>query len=73
MAEMVLHAVLLEPTWFLKATDKRFLSSTVRFCPFSLTTGTRNSTMSSYLSAYSATLPMKILSSILILNSNYKE
>lgn len=50
-------------TRFLKATDKRFLSSVDKFDPFSLMTGFKKLTISLNLSDCSATLAMNIYSS----------
>jgi hypothetical protein len=47
IAAIVLIAVLLPPMRFLKPTEMRFLSSTVKSPPFSLRIGLRNSTISS--------------------------
>lgn len=63
MAEMVLHAVLLELIKFLKATLNKFLSSDETSPPLASRTGLRKLTISSNLSAYSATLAKKMLSS----------
>jgi hypothetical protein len=63
MAEMVLHAVLLVLIKFLNATLRRFLSSLDKSPPLESRTGFKKSTMSSNLSAYSATLARKMLSS----------
>ena len=63
IAEMVLQAVRFEEIRFLKATDSKFLSSGDTVGPFASNTGFKKSTMSSNLSAYSATLARKIFSS----------
>ena len=67
MAEIVLQAVLLEDIKFLNATLKRFLSSELISPPLVSRTGFKNSTISSNLSAYSATRAKKMLSSTDIL------
>lgn len=69
MAEIVLHAVLLEEIKFLNATLKRFLSSEETVGPLVSSTGFKKSTISSNLSACSATRAKKILSSTYILLS----
>jgi hypothetical protein len=66
MAEIVLQAVLLEEIRFLNATLNRFLSSDETAPAFYSKTGFRKLTMSSNLSAYSATLAKKMLSSVVI-------
>jgi hypothetical protein len=64
MAPMVLMAPLLAPIWFLKPTERRFLSSMVKSSPYLvLIASYRKLTMSSNFSAYSETLAKKIFSS----------
>jgi hypothetical protein len=63
IAEIVLQAVLLELIRFLNATLSKFLSSEETSPPLESKTGLRKLTISSNLSAYSATLAKKMLSS----------
>jgi len=63
MALMVLQAALLEDIKLLKATLKRFLSSEDRVAPLLSRTGFKKLTISSNLSACSATLAMNMCSS----------
>jgi hypothetical protein len=69
IAEIVLHAVLFEEIKLLKATESRFLSSEERADPLASRTGLIKLTISSNLSAYSATLAIKTFSSSDILSS----
>ena len=63
MADIVLQAVLFELIKFLKATESKFLSSLLKSPPLLSRTGFKKSTISSNLSAYSATLAKNMDSS----------
>jgi len=63
MAAIVRHAARFELIRFLKATDRRFLSSELTSGPLVSRTRARKSTISSKRSAYSATRARKMFSS----------